>query len=278
MLKVLVDEDNLEVDEAYQQNELSTDGSTTRKKRTRGKTRNLDLIKMSPGQKIRLDFNQYGQPIGVNASKFSSFLGNHVRNDGDIPISFEKWEDVPDEQKQKIYMRVLEKFEFEETDLIKFRIMQNMRRKFDGIEPNDWKTFVEYHDRETTQKICAQNKENRGKQVLPHYTGSKSYVVIRAEQAEMDPEHREPTSWKMFCIAHTKSDASLNSTPAQEIVDKFKALAQESDSSTPTTEDEIYRQIVRPEKHGRTRGYGLGPTPTTVFGTTPRRVELASQL
>ncbi|WOL08273.1 hypothetical protein Cni_G17026 [Canna indica] len=82
----------------------------------------------------------------------------------------------------------------------------------------------------------------------------------------------------MFCIAHTKSDASLNSTAAQEIVDKFKALTQESDSSTPTTEDEIYRQVVGPERHGRTRGYGLGPTPTTVFGTTPGRIELASQL
>ncbi|WOK93909.1 hypothetical protein Cni_G02610 [Canna indica] len=94
----------------------------------------------------------------------------------------------------------------------------------------------------------------------------------------MNPEHREPSSWKMFYIAHTKSDASLNSIAAQEIVDKFKALAQESYSSTSTTEDEIYRQVVGPERHGRTRGYGLGPTPTTVFGTTPGRIELASQL
>ncbi|WOL13596.1 serine/threonine-protein kinase HT1 [Canna indica] len=72
--------------------------------------------------------------------------------------------------------------------------------------------------------------------------GSKSYAVIRAKQ------------------------------------DKFKTLALESDSSTPTIEDEIYRQAVGPERHGRTRGYGIGPTPTTVFGTTTRRIELASEL
>ncbi|PKI61672.1 hypothetical protein CRG98_017896 [Punica granatum] len=43
-------------------------------------------------------------------------------------------------------------------------------------------------------------------------------------------------------------------------------------------DDELYRQVVGPERHGRTRGYVLGLTPSTVFGTTPGRIELASQL
>ncbi|WOK97761.1 hypothetical protein Cni_G06469 [Canna indica] len=61
--------------------------------------------------------------------------------------------------------------------------------------------------------------------------------------------------------------------------EKFEALsAQASESSTPIDEDEIYRQVIRPERHGRTRGYGLGTTPSSVFRATPGRIELTSQL
>ncbi|WOL07549.1 hypothetical protein Cni_G16293 [Canna indica] len=107
-----------------------------------------------------------------------------------------------DEHKYELKRSVYSKYETTE---------ERLEHVLDGIEPNDWKAFVEYHDRETTQ-------------------------------------------------------------------DKFKALTQELNSSTPTTEDEIYRQVVESERHGRTRSYGLGPTPTTVFGTTPGRTELVSQL
>ena len=30
-------------------------------------------------------------------------------------------------------------------------------------------------------------------------------------------------------------------------------------------EDEIYHKVVGKERHGRVRGYGLGPTPTSIF-------------
>ncbi|PKI42326.1 hypothetical protein CRG98_037297 [Punica granatum] len=61
--------------------------------------------------------------------------------------------------------------------------------------------------------------------------------------------------------------------------DKFGVLsAQASESGTAISDDELYHQVVGPERHGRTRGYGFGPTPSTVFGTTLGRIELASQL
>ncbi|KAJ8639654.1 hypothetical protein MRB53_016348 [Persea americana] len=33
--------------------------------------------------------------------------------------------------------------------------------------------------------------------------------------------------------------------------------------------DDIYTQVMGTERHGRVRGYGLGPTPRSVFGSTP---------
>ena len=40
----------------------------------------------------------------------------------------------------------------------------------------------------------------------------------------------------------------------------------------PTTSiDEIYTQVIGPERHRRVRGYEFGPTPTSIFGSTSKR-------
>ncbi|RVW61953.1 hypothetical protein CK203_066220 [Vitis vinifera] len=38
-----------------------------------------------------------------------------------------------------------------------------------------------------------------------------------------------------------------------------------------TSVDEIYTQVMGPERHGHVRGHGFGPTPTSVFSSTSRR-------
>ncbi|RVW63268.1 hypothetical protein CK203_058660 [Vitis vinifera] len=44
-----------------------------------------------------------------------------------------------------------------------------------------------------------------------------------------------------------------------------------STSVASTYVDEIYTQVMGLERHGRVRGYGFGPTPTSIFGSTSRR-------
>ena len=61
--------------------------------------------------------------------------------------------------------------------------------------------------------------------------------------------------------------------------DEFETLSRsELESSELINEDEIYHKVVGKEKHGRVRGYGLGPTPTFVFEATPCRLELLGKL
>ena len=43
-----------------------------------------------------------------------------------------------------------------------------------------------------------------------------------------------------------------------------------------TSVDGIYTQVMGPERHGHVRGYGFGPTPTSIFGSTSRRRSGAS--
>ncbi|KAL6324792.1 hypothetical protein AAG906_018319 [Vitis piasezkii] len=44
-----------------------------------------------------------------------------------------------------------------------------------------------------------------------------------------------------------------------------------STSVASTYVDEIYTQVMGPERHGHVRGYGFGPTPTSIFGSTSRK-------
>ena len=54
----------------------------------------------------------------------------------------------------------------------------------------------------------------------------------------------------------------------------------ESSSSTPLSVDDIYTQVLGPERHGRVRSLGFGATLTSVFGVTKKEtnVALASKL
>ena len=54
----------------------------------------------------------------------------------------------------------------------------------------------------------------------------------------------------------------------------------ESSSSTPLSVDDIYTQVLGPERHGRVRSLGFGATLTSVFGVTKKETNaaLASKL
>ena len=54
----------------------------------------------------------------------------------------------------------------------------------------------------------------------------------------------------------------------------------ESSSSTPLLVDDIYTQVLGPERHGRVRSLGFGATLTSVFGVIKKETNagLASKL
>lgn len=51
-----------------------------RKKRCRGPSRCLSLWDLSDGERIDVSINRFGQPIGREAAKLSSFMGAIARN------------------------------------------------------------------------------------------------------------------------------------------------------------------------------------------------------
>ncbi|XP_019081395.1 uncharacterized protein LOC104882542 [Vitis vinifera] len=154
------------------------------------------------------------------------------------------------------------------------------------------------------------NKANRAKQVIKHISGSKSYAQIRYEQAQKKEDRSDPNRIEMFALTHTRKYGMLVDDHFKEIMDQFQQLLSQLEGTSSSTSassgastsvsstfvsstsiastfvastyvDEIYTQVMGPERHGRVQGYGFGPTPTSVFGSTSRwrsRVILSTQL
>ena len=83
-------------------------GSSSRKKRTRGPTRNLDLLSMKPGEKKTTRFNTRGQVVyDGKGERLSSYMGTLVRSQHNVPIQVQDWNHVSEDVKEKIWALVL---------------------------------------------------------------------------------------------------------------------------------------------------------------------------
>ncbi|KAL6336119.1 hypothetical protein AAG906_010404 [Vitis piasezkii] len=172
-------------------------GSSSSKKKTRGPTRNLDLLSMKPGEKKTIRFNTRGQVVYDGKwERLSSYMGTLVRSQHNVPIQVQDWNHVSEDVKEKIWALVL------------------MRRD----------CAIDLH----------------------------TYRMMIGDQFQQLLSQHEGTSSSTF--ASFGASTSVSST-----------------SIASTYVDEIYTQVMGPERHGRVRGYGFGPTPTSVFGSTSRR-------
>ncbi|RVW28901.1 hypothetical protein CK203_111943 [Vitis vinifera] len=119
-------------------------------------------------------------------------------------------------------------------------------------------------------------------------------------KAQKKEDRSEPNRIEMFALTHTRKDGTPVDDHSKEIMDQFQQLLSQLEGTSSSTSassgastsvsstsvastyvDEIYTQVMGPERHGCVRGYGFGPTPTSIFGSTSRRrsgVILSTQL
>ncbi|XP_052209236.1 uncharacterized protein LOC127812752 [Diospyros lotus] len=113
------------------------------------------------------------------------------------------------------------------------------------IDQGQWRQFVSWLSSHEFQVSCARNKSNRSKQTMTKTTGTRSFARVRAEQ------------------------------------DKIQSLVTqrvEEEPSQAIDENEIFSEVMGRERHGCVRGYGFGPTPSSVLGKIPSCHELVTEL
>ncbi|XP_048497485.2 uncharacterized protein LOC125496075 [Beta vulgaris subsp. vulgaris] len=268
-------------------------------KTPRGPTRNLQLAKMRPGEKIKVDFDVSGQPIGVNRAKLSSYCGSLVRDPLNAPLyRIEEFSQVPQENKEKMWKLILDKFDIGLDDVkdqderekkIKDKrkyIMTSLNKKYRNFRA---RLKREYYD--TEENDDDRLKEDNRPQVLTKKTGSGLYHTLalqtfRKRVAEtlrightLMPDIRQeqkferdkvmPGLLKLYEETHTRSDKTPVTQSAQDTMNEIKQLVeQRNNSETKMTDEEIYATIKPKRKpSARDRQKGISPSVTSLFGS-----------
>ncbi|KAF9617478.1 hypothetical protein IFM89_036439 [Coptis chinensis] len=134
--------------------------------------------------------------------------------------------------------------------------------------------------------ISERNKRNRSKQIAKHTSGRKGFPEMRAQIIR--EEGAPPSQGDFFVLSHTsqKTNDALD-RQSREYIEKMKELAgRDENGNQQPLSDEIYRQVMPRERHGRVRLMGRGATPTSYFGsqasshgtTFDRVVELENEM
>ncbi|XP_058097140.1 uncharacterized protein LOC131242477 isoform X2 [Magnolia sinica] len=273
--------------------------SPSTKRKTRGPTRCFVVWNMREGQRIPIATNTLGQPVGDNVSKLTNFLGTIARNGEFAPLTFSDWREVPVERKDYMWGLVMSKFDMDTN--IKSWVLRSIGKKWrdwkcelkklhylphetdderladldERVQSDQWKALIEFWNSEEGKARNKKNMENRRKQKIGHAAGSKSFARIREEERVKRAGGEDPTREEMFILTHTRKDG----TPVDEAssVAMFllqlqlnERISQQPEAShSSTARNDVFSQVMGEDRHGRVRTYGLGPSPSDLWGITP---------
>ncbi|XP_020533280.1 uncharacterized protein LOC105629656 isoform X2 [Jatropha curcas] len=265
------------------------------KRRVRGPTRCRFMLDMPDGERIFVPINELGQPVGAEASKLASFLGTVARNGNMAPLNFLDWSAMPETSKEDMWQFVQSKFDLD--PLCKTWVMKSLASKWRNwkaklkadhynphstdeerlkdcnkrILPDQWAALVAHWNSEEVQLRCAKNKANRAKQKTAHAAGSKSFARIREEERAKRSDGKEPTRGELYILTRTRKDGQPVDKGAAEVISKLREQAtQKQQTSNDSSEyADTYCQVMGEDRRGDARMYGLGPTPTELWGRKP---------
>ncbi|KAL0540434.1 hypothetical protein IC582_024673 [Cucumis melo] len=135
----------------------------------------LALVRNS-GQKLPIQFNEHGQPVGATSKKMQSYIGVCVRQQ--IPMTYNSWKEVLNELKDKIYDCISMSFDLQPN--AKHSILMFASRKF-----RTFKTTL-------TQKYILPSKDQPSLLQFP----PKIYSHINQEDWESFVDARLSEEWE----------------------------------------------------------------------------------
>ncbi|KAK9676316.1 hypothetical protein RND81_11G068400 [Saponaria officinalis] len=274
-------------------------------KKTRGTVYCRKLTALAPGERIFVEFNADGIPIGQNASIFAFFLGEQVRNRAVFPIQVNGWEEFKEETLDHLWSCIMEKFDFDHPDLRRESVMKHARSLFRDsryklrrkyiLEPNltskedqlknkpkdmlkaDWKYLVDVW---RIYEKSTKGKENRSLQKMPHYTGTKSHARVKEELGKK--LGRECS--RVDILLETRKRKSINRVNPEKLACNMHAIyfiflsIFEDEGLNQMTDEQIITEVLGKDFHGYLRCYGRGKSITQYFGVNPSRLNLAIEV
>ncbi|KAG8382296.1 hypothetical protein BUALT_Bualt05G0062100 [Buddleja alternifolia] len=264
--------------------------SATRK---RGITTGISVEKKRrKGEKLEVTIHPHRQRIvGHNAKEVKTEICVVLKQHA--PLQYAYWNDIPTENKKKMWLAMKQKFNLQEDFKVKDIVYQQMNRQYrsrrhklhpyyicnkddedilhqppSGVIPEDWELLINYFESDKFKKVSNRNKENRKKLAMNHACWTKSIAQFCYE--ERDPEtEQEPTrtdTWRRTRHSVKKNGwVDEASREAHENLTRLQSQPIE-DGQNPMTEDEAFIVVFGEEKSNRLRGCGDGLKPPSKRG------------
>ncbi|XP_020106690.1 uncharacterized protein LOC109722927 isoform X1 [Ananas comosus] len=193
-------------------------------KKKRGLTRAKDVWNLPSGQRIKVDWNKFGQPIKKGGGILGCWLGMVARRGNMCPIHYISWKVMPIVPfKLDIVKMTRSKFFLPRDDKIETWVLKSVGRKWKDykhelkskyktanrtqeeiasdvppeIVPQQWIDLVRNWFSERNENLSRIGRASRASHTTPHTTGSKSFARKRYEFEEEN--NREPGRIEFFC-------------------------------------------------------------------------------
>ncbi|KAK9094641.1 hypothetical protein Scep_026110 [Stephania cephalantha] len=289
------DETNYEL---YDDVEIRDNQGIVQKKR--GPTRAKDIWDLPEGQKIIVQFNEFGQPIKRGGGILGGWLGTVARKTEFCSIEWTDWRLMPKDKKQILISLSKKYFEIPDDARARKWILESIARKWKdykfelkakyfkagktrveieqlvpvGVFPGQWKSLVQYWFSDKSKLLSEKGRAARAHYKTPHTAGSKSFARMRHEY-EMT-KGKKPERFEFFSITHKRKDGNFINEEAQGLAEKANNIGAERieilENPNSNVVEEVFTTVLEESQCSRVKGYGLGVTPTQLFGTQfPKR-------
>ncbi|CAA7061733.1 unnamed protein product [Microthlaspi erraticum] len=153
---------------------------------------------------------------------------------------------------------------------------ETVQNRPDNVPEDQWFHFVHMRFTEKWKRMQERNTINQKYNTMPHLCGRKSFPRRRNEIKIKTG--KTPCRAAFFIETRTKPDGSFSCEEAKTRAEELTMVM--SQNPRPTTNvsaslDDEYAQVFGPERHGRVRCVGRGPTPSKlVRRSTVTRTEI----
>ncbi|KAB1224227.1 hypothetical protein CJ030_MR2G005740 [Morella rubra] len=262
----------VDYDQSLNDNEIIGD---TEVRKVRGGTRMTDVWNLKEDELIPVQFNGNGQPLGNEGGIFNKFTGCVARVANQIPLDAADWRKVPLSIKEDCWSLMTKRFTIPEPplgDIVKSWFLKDLGEKWRNYKCSLKQNFLMRPLRLRRHRSHA-GKQNRSLQTTVHTAGSKSFARYAHE---LEKEKQVPINRAdLYKTVHMRSDGSPINPDVAEKIRRMEEIGLNDSGSSQTSNEfrvdgsigwspsDRYAQVIGPERHGRIRGVGLGPTPSS---------------
>ncbi|KAH0773508.1 hypothetical protein KY290_010645 [Solanum tuberosum] len=248
---------------------------TERAKNVRGTNICKNVLRLRPGEKLKVTFYQ-NRVVGQNHTSFTRHLGLIVRDHNMCSLRVHSWMDIEEQKLEHMWAAITlwNNWRGSLHKNVKSKSLHEVLKDVPmGVDKGDWEWLVKEHFLSQKFKDAStRNSVNRSKLCMHHRTGSRP---IREIVYEMGGKDGNPPNMATIFFETRKKG---NELVEPETVEKYAEIHELVQSEPSLTNIEVMERCFGPQCKSHVVGFGGGITTKELKGGTTSKAALWEEL